>query len=87
MAYTPGIDHGQDSARGGRCGLGMTARVRKVHNLTTRRNGTGHPLQRQYRTYVVSRSAACLIQLYVRVTVIIIMMPGKWCLFDRRRNL
>ena len=34
-AYTPAIDHGQDSDRGGRCGLGLKARVRKVKNLTT----------------------------------------------------
>ena len=41
-AHTPAIDHGQDLGRGGRCGLGMKARVRKVNNLTTRRNGTTH---------------------------------------------
>ena len=30
QAYTPAIDHGQDSDRGGRFGLGLKARVRKV---------------------------------------------------------
>ena len=34
-AYTPAIDHGQDSDRGGRCGLGLKARVRKVKNVLT----------------------------------------------------
>ena len=38
-AYTPAIDHGQDSDRGGRCGLRLKVRVRKVTNLTPRRNG------------------------------------------------
>ena len=33
-AYTRAIDHGQDSHRGGRCGLGLKAYVRKVNNLT-----------------------------------------------------
>ena len=42
QAYTPAIDTGQDSVSSGRCGLGMKARVRKVNNLTTRRNGTTH---------------------------------------------
>ena len=37
-AYTPAIDHGQDSGRGGRCGLGMKARVRKVSYLTPPRD-------------------------------------------------
>ena len=38
-AYVPAIYHGQGSGRGGRCGLGMKARVRKVSYLTARRNG------------------------------------------------
>ena len=35
MAYTPAIDHGQDSgrARGGRCGLDLKARVQNVNHL------------------------------------------------------
>ena len=37
--HTPAIDHGQDSDRGGHCGLELKARVRKVTNLTPRRNG------------------------------------------------
>ena len=37
--YTLAIDHGQDSDRGGRCGLELKVRVRKVTNLTPRRNG------------------------------------------------
>ena len=38
-AYVPAIYHGQDLGRGGRCGLGLKARVRKVNNVTPRRNG------------------------------------------------
>ena len=36
-AYTPAIDHGQDSGRGGRRGLGMKAHVQKLTNVTPRR--------------------------------------------------
>ena len=36
-AYTPATYHGQDSGRGGRCGLGLKAHVRKVRYQTPRR--------------------------------------------------
>ena len=53
-AYTPAIDHGQGSGRGGRCGLGMKARVRKVTKETPRRNGTTRGLSRYSITCIVS---------------------------------
>ena len=54
-AFTPAVDHGQDSDRGGRCGLRLSARVRKVNNLTPPRKKTTpyEPIIR-YRTVLIT---------------------------------
>ena len=48
-AYVPAIYHGQDLGRGDRCGLRLKARVRKVNNVTPRRNGVTHLAFREWR--------------------------------------